>query len=124
MKIYYIIILYYQIIIRLVAENIALEQFRINMMNQGGSGLETGASSGASFQGKDGLFSELNPPSIEGMKKNIQTSFGKLFESLLNATKGSAGQFTLTNLGFLKSMPPTPQSNKKVPAGLVSPSRS
>ena len=104
----------------------ALDQFRINMMNQGGGGggFDTGASSGSSFMDIEGAFSKLRPPSPENMKKNIQTSFGKMFESLLGATKGAAGQLTPSNLGFLKSNIPHGliSSSANVP-GMFSPSK-
>jgi len=52
-----------------MSENMALEQFRINMMQGGGGGgMETGGASGSSFMEFNGFLSELRPPSPENMQ--------------------------------------------------------
>ncbi|MCE2991854.1 MAG: hypothetical protein LW825_02875 [Candidatus Jidaibacter sp.] len=110
-----------------MSENMALEQFRINMMQGGGGGgMETGGASGSSFMEFNGFLSELRPPSPENMQRKIQAAF-KSIVSLLEATKGSASQLTLSSLGLFGPQMQLPHgfiaSSAKVPAGLISPGK-
>jgi hypothetical protein len=108
-----------------MADDIALQQFRINMMNQTGGGLETGAASGSSFMDINGFLSELRPPSPENMQRKVQPAFKSLV-SLLEASKGFASQVSPQVLGLLGPQLQIPHgfiaSSAKVPS-MISPSR-
>lgn len=109
-----------------MADDIAQQQFMMNMLRGGGGGLETGAASGSSFMEINGFLSELRPPSPENMQRKIQPAFKSLV-SLLEATKGAASQMGLSSLGFLGPQMQIPHgfiaSSAKIPGGMVSPGK-
>ncbi len=110
-----------------MSDDMALQQFRINTMNQNsGGGLETGASSGSSFMDINGFLSELRPPSPENMQRKIQPAFKSLV-SLLEATKGAASQMGLSSLGLFGPQMQLPHgfiaSSAKIPGGIISPGK-
>jgi hypothetical protein len=96
-----------------MSDDMALQNFTMNVLNQMGTGgLSTGGSSGSSHLEFSTLDS-LKAPSIEGMQKKVGRAF-ETFAKLMDAMQGAASQFTPSNLGLLG-----PQLN--LPAGFIAP---